>query len=81
MAGSMNPLTVNPADVITGPLEKHFPVSSGTDHREKENVVGPEAALPVYEEPTENEEVGFSVLLFSKDVLDIFFGSNTLLED
>lgn len=48
----MHSITANPADIVTGPLEKHFPVSSGTDHREKEDVRGPEADLPVYEEPT-----------------------------
>lgn len=53
MAGSMNSITANPADIITGPLEKHFPVSAGNDHREKENVTGEEADLPVYEEVDE----------------------------
>ena len=53
----MNSITVNPADVITGPLEKHFPVSSGTDHREKENARGEEVNLPVYEPTTTTDEV------------------------
>ena len=52
MAGSMHSITANPADIITGPLEKHFPVSTGTDHRDKEEARGAEADLPVYEEPT-----------------------------
>lgn len=56
MAGSMNSITGNPVDIITGPLEKHFPVSSGTDHREKEKVRGEAADLPVYEQPTATEE-------------------------
>ena len=67
MAGSMHSITANPADIITGPLEKHFPVSSGTDHREKEDVRGAEADLPVYEEPAStSSEVIFHCFLWNK---------------
>lgn len=44
------------ADVISGPLEKHFPVSAGTDHREKENARGAEAEMPVFKEVVTNDE-------------------------
>ena len=59
----MNSITANPADIITGPLEKHFPVSTGNDHRERENATGEDADLPVYEEVDEEpSEVSNAVL-------------------
>lgn len=57
MAGSMNSITGHVADVIRGPLEKHFPVSSGNDHRECENTKGESADLPVYDESQQEQEV------------------------
>lgn len=54
MAGSMLSITGPPP--ITGPLEKHFPVSSGTDHREKEGA-GPDMEdLPVFKESKHPEQ-------------------------
>ena len=41
---------------LTGPLEKHFPVSCGVDHHKYENDEMTET-LPEYEPPSENEEV------------------------
>lgn len=49
---------------ITGPIEKHFPVSSGTEHRTHENNESVET-IPVYEPPTDLREVK---MLFSFNV-------------
>ena len=42
---------------ITGPLEKHFPVSSGNDHRKFENGNRTDTETPVYKELAQPEEV------------------------
>lgn len=69
MSGSMKSITAGPVDIITGPLEKHYPVSAGNDHRVKENVEGKAAEQPVYAEPVADAEAGGMILQIMHSLL------------
>jgi len=75
MNGSMLSIT-GTEQAITGPIEKHFPVSSGTEHRTHENNESVET-IPVYEPPTDlREKINVSAIIARRLGAQQILGAN-----